>query len=136
MDHARESSAIVDALFPEQVRDRLFRRSSEDGGSVNAGGEQNERRSSGSPSNTAAGAGADQPVETVVTSGSETLFNEGARLRTFLSGNENSKVDRPIADLFPRCTVLFADIAVSFVPVSVATITYLCSHCGLSTHSI
>jgi hypothetical protein len=80
-----KSNAIIASLFPSNVRDRLF------GG----GGGRNDESSAGSR-------------------GSRSRRSFGFRLRTYLTegenGTENAADSNPIADLFPDCTVLFADI--------------------------
>jgi hypothetical protein len=95
MDHALQSTAIVSSLFPQAVRDRLFE---EDG--AEAGRQQRRRSSDG---------------------GGSILFETPKNsIKTFLGGEESpsssdgqqtSGQNKPIADLFPHCTVLFADIA-------------------------
>jgi class 3 adenylate cyclase len=98
LEHAQNSTAIVSSLFPDMVRDRLFRRESGDGAEGNGTRRGVARQNSAS------------------TSGSKQSLIEPTqnRLKTFLSeGGEskNAEADRPLADLFPNCTVLFADIA-------------------------
>jgi hypothetical protein len=78
-----KSNAIIASLFPSNVRDRLF------------GQNGNETASQGSK-------------------GSRSRRSFGFRLRTYLTEGEDAANDgdndNPIADLFPACTVLFADI--------------------------
>lgn len=87
---AVHSTAIVSSLFPKQVHDRLMQQQQQD---------HDEKKNQTS--------------------------NNTSRLKTFLNNNTNNNNDvtstgiiggggttsRPIADLFPHCTVLFADIA-------------------------
>jgi class 3 adenylate cyclase len=97
LEHAHNSNSIVSSLFPDVVRDRLFRRESGDG-------EQATRRNMARQNSTS-------------TIGSKQSLVEPTknRIQKFLSegGGEskNAEVERPLADLFPNCTVLFADIA-------------------------
>lgn len=86
---AVHSTAIVSSLFPKQVHDRLMMQQQQ---------EHDEKKQN---------------------------TNNTSRLKSFLSNNNNNNNDvtssgipvgggttsRPIADLFPHCTVLFADIA-------------------------
>jgi class 3 adenylate cyclase len=97
LEHAQNSNSIVSSLFPDMVRDRLFRRESGDG-------DQTARHTMARQNSTS-------------TTGSKQSLIEPAknRIQQFLSegGGEskNQEADRPLADLFPNCTVLFADIA-------------------------
>ncbi|GAX14200.1 hypothetical protein FisN_20Hh177 [Fistulifera solaris] len=81
------TNAIVSSLFPSNVRDRIFADAKED---------REEKKA----------------------------LNGKSRLKTFLSGNDDDDLDddvdeddkymyktKPIADLFPETTVLFADLA-------------------------
>ncbi|CAB9525101.1 Receptor-type guanylate cyclase gcy [Seminavis robusta] len=82
---AVKTNRIVSSFFPRSIRDRLF---NQDGGE---GGENSSRRRR---SSTWAGS---------------------LRLKSYLNdGDDGTSVaaedDKPIADLFPNCTVLFADI--------------------------
>ena len=93
MEHALQSTAIVSSLFPEAVRDRLFNEDEGLGDTRHAA----RRRSS---------------------DGGGSFFSEPpkSRLKSFMSdetgGAANGQgTSKPIADLFPHCTVLFADIA-------------------------
>jgi class 3 adenylate cyclase len=99
LDSALESRAIVSSLFPANVRDRLF----EDDGKV----QKNERTFGDSTDNK-------NPDK------DRTLPSHPAKLRlkNFLhegpaagAQDANILLTKPIADLFPHCTVLFADIA-------------------------
>jgi hypothetical protein len=84
---AEKSEAIVSALFPDNVRDRLF----------NKGKDKKKSKDKKSF----------EPAK--------------ARMKNFLSSEHDSvdmdimggesEEDRPIADLFPETTILFADIA-------------------------
>jgi hypothetical protein len=84
MKTAIQSTAIVSSLFPAQIRDRLLE-----------GGSDNKKGSNGV--NSAMVGSMFQPNKT--------------RLRTFLNDGESSQSNKPIADLFPHTTVIFADIA-------------------------
>jgi class 3 adenylate cyclase len=98
LEHAHNSTAIVSSLFPDMVRDRLFRRESGDGV-----GSRNSRPGL-----------ARQNSDLTITSNSLVEPTNKRSLKTFLrEGGEskNAEADRPLADLFPNCTVLFADIA-------------------------
>ena len=100
MDHALQSTAIVSSLFPEAVRDRLF---NEDDGAGSGPRRMQRRRSSDG--------------------GGSFLFESPKNaIKTFIGGGggddastdgvpASSGPNKPIADLFPHCTVLFADIA-------------------------
>lgn len=100
LDSALESRAIVSSLFPANVRDRLFE--SDDGppkrektfGEAMSDGKEHDKDNN------------------------MTAHPAKLRLKSFLHEtpkNSNSDVNvlqtKPIADLFPHCTVLFADIA-------------------------
>jgi hypothetical protein len=80
-----KSNAIIASLFPSNVRDRLFGQNGNDTTSQGSKGSRSRRRSS-----------------------------FGFRLRTYLTEGEDAandgEDDNPIADLFPACTVVFADI--------------------------
>lgn len=92
MEQAVQSNAILSSLFPEQVRERLFRNTSAGMEDVEADGAMTS------------------PVQRQ--SDDEIVMGGSSRLKTFLSEHEvDQQNNRPIADLFPHCTVLFADIA-------------------------
>jgi len=98
MDRAVQSTAIVSSLFPEQVRDRLYRRDS-----MEMGGEDGSIT-------------VDEVPPSDGMNGSFTVMpSSKMRLKTFLTESEdvnaNGAASKPIADLFPNCTVLFADIS-------------------------
>ena len=83
LSKAVHSTAIVSSLFPKQVHDRLMMQQQQ---------EHDEKKN-------------------------QTL-NNTSRLKSFLNNNTSlglpgggGSTARPIADLFPHCTVLFADIA-------------------------
>lgn len=93
MEHALQSTAIVSSLFPEAVRERLF---NEDEGLGENTRHAARRRSSN-------GGGSFFTAEA-----------PKARIKTFLNdenGGQSSGqgTNKPIADLFPHCTVLFAE---------------------------
>jgi hypothetical protein len=79
-----KSNAIIASLFPSNIRDRLF---------GEGGGDDGATRNS---------------------NGSRSRRSFGFRLRTYLTEGEDADGggagSNPIADLFPNCTVLFADI--------------------------
>ena len=82
MTKALQSNAIVSSLFPANVRDRLMAMES------NSNKSRDSEKESGS------------------------FIGPNRRLRGYLSGVQDDDADQtPIADLFPHCTVLFADIA-------------------------
>jgi hypothetical protein len=84
MATAVQTSKIVSSLFPSNVRDRLFQgRETGEHGLPFVGLEPQKRR-----------------LKSFLSSGSDK--NAEAR---------EVDVDRPIADLFPNCTVMFADIS-------------------------
>lgn len=93
--HAQNSNSIVSSLFPDVVRDRLFRRESGDG-------EQTNRRVA--RQNSTSTTGSKQSLIEPTKNRLKTFLNEGGE-------SKSAEVDRPLADLFPNCTVLFADIA-------------------------
>jgi hypothetical protein len=89
MDQALQSTAIVSSLFPEAVRDRLFNETDDDD-------TPHRRRSSDGHGGS--------------------FFSEPPKMRlnSFLDENgepQSGPANKPIADLFPHCTVLFADIS-------------------------
>jgi hypothetical protein len=91
-EQAEKSEAIVQSMFPAEIRDRLFKGEGKDA----------SKRSDG-----------DEPKET------QKFEGQKFRLKTFLDTEEaldaeNSgiiKESKPIADLFPNTTVMFADIS-------------------------
>jgi class 3 adenylate cyclase len=99
LDSALESRAIVSSLFPANVRDRLF----EDDGKV-----QKKERTFGESADDK-----NSDKDRILASHPAKL-----RLKNFLhegpardAPDVNILHTKPIADLFPHCTVLFADIA-------------------------
>jgi hypothetical protein len=85
---AVKTNAIVSSFFPKQIRDRLFNNDTKSD-------ENSKRRRSSSN------------------------WTKQLRLKTYMSdGDDGTSVTTqdggPIADLFPNCTVLFADIAGKF----------------------
>ena len=96
LDSALESRAIVSSLFPANVRDRLFE----------SDGQPRKERAFG------------EAVDDKQADRQHHLNAHPAKLRlkTFLhegpkGGTPDILQTKPIADLFPHCTVLFADIA-------------------------
>eukprot|EP00339_Tiarina_fusa_P025544 CAMPEP_0117020940 /NCGR_PEP_ID=MMETSP0472-20121206/15856_1 /TAXON_ID=693140 ORGANISM="Tiarina fusus, Strain LIS" /NCGR_SAMPLE_ID=MMETSP0472 /ASSEMBLY_ACC=CAM_ASM_000603 /LENGTH=1185 /DNA_ID=CAMNT_0004726283 /DNA_START=326 /DNA_END=3883 /DNA_ORIENTATION=- len=100
---ATKSSAIVENLFPAQVRDRML---------------QNLQEQEKAPASTDPATGGDKvaPADTM-SKNAIPAPNSGAgpvSVKQFLSndiGLNNDLSTQPIADLFPNTTVLFADIA-------------------------
>jgi hypothetical protein len=93
MEHAVQSNAIVSSLFPEQVRDRLFGGETDD--------EQNhESFVSDDLGRLSYGASSLEPTLPIIGK---------HRLKSFLSDETQEGQNgstKPIADLFPHCTVL------------------------------
>jgi len=81
---ATQSNEIINMLFPQQVRDRLFANRQQDEGNVNTNSKLKNMMNSGD----FATPNADEEVD------------EDIMYKT-----------KPIADLFPETTILFADIA-------------------------
>ena len=78
--HATQTTAIVSSLFPKNVRDRLMQAEAQPKGL----GRKGSHHHSIAPTH---------------------------RLKTYLNGyNGDNENGQPIADLFPHCTVFFADI--------------------------
>jgi hypothetical protein len=100
MDKALQSTAIVSSLFPETVRDRLFRRCSL---SEDPGGDD------GSLTVLDEAPASSDPMSSMIVSVQPTKM----RLKSFLYNVDDGGANavKPIADLFPSCTVLFADIS-------------------------
>jgi ABC-type glycerol-3-phosphate transport system permease component len=101
IEQALQSTAIVSSLFPETVRERLFRRGSlsEDHGADDGSLTVLDETPAGS-----------DPMSSMIVA----VQPAKMRLKSFLNDVDDggaSAVARPIADLFPRCTVLFADIS-------------------------
>lgn len=82
MSKAIQSGTIVASLFPEAVRDRLF-------------DEEEDRKATFKRKGT----------------GAKWQTANGGDVNNFLEADGKVKSDAPIADLYPECTVLFADIA-------------------------
>jgi class 3 adenylate cyclase len=100
---ATKSSAIVENLFPAQVRDRML---------------QNLQEQEKAPGATDATSGGDNAATTETMSKNaipaKNMGNGRVSVKQFLSndmGLNNDLSTAPIADLFPNTTVLFADIA-------------------------
>ena len=91
LGRAVRSHQIISSLFPALVRDRLF-------------GDDDEREKKEEQKVTSPSA----PIQPL-----ESLENDKVRLKKFLhtGGHKEAEGSKPIADLFPDCTVLFADIA-------------------------
>jgi class 3 adenylate cyclase len=97
---ATKSSAIVENLFPSQVRDRMF--------------EQAEKKikKSGPPESHLNGVQAPNMSGNAITPVSNAP--EHVSVKQFLTGPQDNFTDLsspPIADLFPNTTIIFADIA-------------------------
>lgn len=100
MDRALQSTAIVSSLFPETVRDRLFRRGSLSERGADDGSLTVDETPASNPSDVMSPLMVVQPAK--------------MRLKSFLTDLDDGMAgaaSKPIADLFPRCTVLFADIS-------------------------
>jgi hypothetical protein len=112
INQAVKTNAIVSSFFPKNIRDRLFDNKNDD---------DNKSRAS------------------------MATWTGKLRLKSYLSDGESgtattSTEDKPIADLFPNCTVLFAGTYyLRFQPImkimlitSLAHLSiYFCRHCGL-----
>jgi hypothetical protein len=91
LDAAAESNAIISSLFPTNVRDRLFEEAKQKAQLTKKGKKAGQ-------------AAAKSQLKSMITSGN-------------LAAGSKSEVDdliyegKPIADLFPETTILFADIA-------------------------
>lgn len=106
METAERSSAVVNSLFPENVRERLFKNAEERQGSITQSKTKHERNHGmGSSAHSRARRMLPEPAK--------------LKLKSFLDRDENGDLDGddvdlslspPIADLFPHTTVLFADI--------------------------
>ncbi len=90
MKTAIQSTTIVSSLFPSTIRDRLL---NGDEGSQTT---KNTGRSS-----------MFEPTKVRL----RTYLNDGEHDPTNVDGTSNARANKPIADLFPATTVLFADIA-------------------------
>lgn len=85
MIKAQQTNAIVASLFPENVRDRLMEQAAQQ---------------------------AEKKAQMASANGKSGFAAPNQRLQGYLDGQEEDEIDHnPIADLFPHCTVLFADIA-------------------------
>ena len=113
MDQAMQSTAIVSSLFPEAVRDRLFN----DGGAEGEGEHTNGNRASIPGTNHFMNGDSEDNYDIDPYGVPSQSFEPAAktRLKSFLTDAEalggGTPGHKPIADLFPHCTVLFADIA-------------------------
>jgi len=93
--HAQRSARIISNLFPSNVRERLYQ------------GEHNiddEEHGFGNPLSFVSGPSRSSRLQTF-------LSHQGIDSTSSNINNQNVVISRPIADLFPHCTVLFADIA-------------------------
>jgi class 3 adenylate cyclase len=109
---AQQDRAVVASLFPPAIRDRLFNNSIPDE-AVKKPGRMGVAASMPIEGGPGAHAGGDEDIQRPLNGplGSESA---PARIKNFLNENvdETTKKDeKPIADLFPNTTVLFADIA-------------------------
>ncbi|KAL7557011.1 hypothetical protein ACA910_014228 [Epithemia clementina (nom. ined.)] len=115
MDQAMQSTAIVSSLFPEAVRDRLFNEGA---------GEDGETHRGARNSITGANHLMNRDIENdygidssdAVVSSSVVFEPASKSIKSFLTDagtavGGSPALNKPIADLFPHCTVLFADIA-------------------------
>jgi class 3 adenylate cyclase len=118
---ATKSSAIVDGLFPAQVRDRML---DVEGDKINDKRKEIQRRNSmGDASRSSTVDLFSMDSSKWKRGGNQALQNaivgpNNISIKQFLAGNEaNAELaqqhfsDTPIADLFPNTTVIFADIA-------------------------
>jgi hypothetical protein len=99
---ANKSTAIVENLFPAQVRDRML----QDIGKKKSGGDGDQAVGD-------AGAASDPLAGSATPSTSNAAPNK-VSVKQFLTDQSfqgNDLSSQPIADLFPNTTVLFADIA-------------------------
>lgn len=87
MKKAMQTSAIVSSLFPANVRDRLLRASTASSDNGNGG------------------------ADPLGMSRSSTSYSQKVMLGGDDIAAEDDICSAPIADLFPHCTVCFADIA-------------------------
>jgi hypothetical protein len=125
---AAQSERILSVLYPKQIRDRLFGFGEMIGAGVGLGGgggtatpsatttDNTESNSNKSPKRKHArrnkkssdGPNSHQPTNQRL----KTFINEdGASGHTESTGSGDALESKPIADLFPHTTVLFADIA-------------------------
>ena len=128
MTQALQSTAIVSSLFPEQVRERLFRRNSmQDGTGRNenipmvaaadapaTGAEYSnhwEESINGDDNSFILFDSAKNRLLSFLDKGSISRRSSANSLSGPVADPPNGPVDQPIADSFPNCTVLFADIA-------------------------
>jgi class 3 adenylate cyclase len=103
MNTALESRAIISSLFPENVRDRLFVEQNEENNDKN--GEPRKEVLFGDPGN-------DQNALHPAKLQLKTFLNETPSNASAANNMDMTILQsKPIADLFPNCTVLFADIA-------------------------
>ena len=118
MDQAMQSNAIVSSLFPEAVRDRLFGDSGENGEAAGGGrgsltnsngmaGDQGEQDND----NGYSGMGLEPAAKTRLKSFLNNGDAAGAIASNQMPTTGTGGTVKPIADLFPNCTVLFADIS-------------------------
>ena len=113
MDQAMQSTAIVSSLFPEAVRDRLFN----DGGGEGES-ENNQVRTSIPGTGVMNGNTRNNyDVDHYGIKAPSVVIEPASKsIKSFLTDADTSVggtpgLNKPIADLFPHCTVLFADIA-------------------------
>ena len=93
MKSAVQTNAIVSSLFPSTVRDRLFRTDQDD--------EPQKRKAENTKGR----------LKTFLSDGKSV---DGENFAAFARTQEEAAIassSKPIADLFPHCTVLFSDIA-------------------------
>jgi hypothetical protein len=130
LKNAKESRAIVSSLFPANVRDRLLR-DEEERKSTRRGSLDSRRSTENNSCRNGNESGITEmfPFSTAM-AGFAALAPPRLRLKFFLNEDKSNSVHnypvepsecdeesdymqqgKPIADLFPHCTVLFADIA-------------------------
>ena len=103
---AQEYRKVVSSLFPAVVRDRLFRfkpeKKKKDSSELGDHSEKHLGHPSGKSS---------RPQTHLQTFKEEGSLAGEEQEEYFSDGDDSSVESKPIADLFPDCTVLFADIA-------------------------
>ncbi|CAB9508033.1 Receptor-type guanylate cyclase gcy [Seminavis robusta] len=93
---AAKTNAIVSSLFPTNVRDRLF-------------GGDNQSQKSKKTMGSSQGGGRGR-LKNFLTDNMSANNSESGGGGASVGGGSVKSSDQPIADLFPHCTVLFADI--------------------------
>jgi len=94
LQSAQQSHDFISSLFPAQFRDRLLLKQQRD-----------NKQQESHPSNNLAGSSASNAIANSAGAVSSSLE------RPFENGSSKIQVNKPIAELFIQCTVMFADIA-------------------------